>query len=745
MVYKGRHVFTVYEGGNGYIVAKYKTVDDYPDLPINTQFTAVGYNLPKQANVSVVFEGNWVTDVKRGRSFKVDRYEIEAPKNKEAFISYVTSLSVGIGPKIANRIYEKFGESSWDVCVNKPDDLLSIKGISTKVLGHLKDEIAKTTVIRDILAAFQTCGEMTPDRAAAIFGKYGAESMVALNKNPYILCEIRGFNFATVDKIAQTKSNWSPVSEERLLAGVQHIFRYHAMSGHTCIPKELAISTLMRTLTLDRNSARKGLNVAYHRGTCVVKGDFCYSNDSYICERNLAANALRIMRNTSAINVPRDELDNLIAEFEQENGFTLAENQKDAVRGCFNTNINIITGGPGTGKSTIIKAVIYIIEHVKEDAVVTLMAPTGRASRRMQEATGHAASTIHSALGIKFSEDSGVMGEMEDTSPLETDVVIVDEVSMVDQFLGRDLLSRIGDDTVVVLVGDSDQLPSVNAGNVLHELIESGLIPFTRLNVIFRQAEGNPIIINSKKILSGDTELMETKSFQLHTASNDELVFQYACSFYEKCVKYYGIDNVVLLAPFKQKGTICVDTLNKELEKRLNPPVQGEPYMIIGKTTYRVGDKVMQTRNTDGPKNGDIGYIKAIVNRPIPEEPWRFETYCDIEFEGSSSIISYTKKDMQQVDLAFAQSIHKSQGSEYKTVIIIMTKEHSAMAKRNLLYTGVTRAKENLALIGNVDAFNYAITNEQIDTRYTLLAQILRELNDEVPVGEDPRYYKMGA
>lgn len=245
--------------------------------------------------------------------------------------------------------------------------------------------------------------------------------------------------------------------------------------------------------------------------------------------------------------------------------------------------------------------------------------------------------------------------------------------------------------------------------------------------------------------MNGDTNLVKTKTFQIHTANDDDLVFRYACNFYEKCVKYHGMDNVVLLVPFKQKGTICVDTLNKELEARLNPPKPGTPSLVIGKTTFRVGDKVMQTRNTDGPKNGDIGYIKAIENRPIPGEPWRRDTYCDILFEGESAPVAYTRKDMVQVDLAFAQSIHKSQGSEYRTVIIVMTKEHSAMAKRNLLYTGVTRAKENLAMIGDIDAFNYAITNEQIDVRYTMLAQILKELNDEVPIGEDPRYFNMSA
>lgn len=727
---------------DGYCIARYKQVDASDTLPAGSIFIAKGQKLPVQRNALIVLYGEWRADSKHGgRYLAVKFFEYELPSSKDGVVSFLSSLKVGIGPRIATDVYKKFGERVWDVLDNEPDSLTAVRGITQTKVKALKAVLDETRIVRQILAEFRSCEEMTPNRARLIYEKFGAQSLEVIRKNPYVLCQLRGFGFLTVDAIAKADPNWDPERPARLAAGIQTVFQANSTKGHTCVPKAQAVSDLSRMLgNISAEACRNALNQAVKDRKCIVKGDYCYSKINFATERSVAQNVVRLLRNRPRKRPSDQVLDQLIDQFQNENNIELAPLQKDAVRNCFFGNLCIITGGPGTGKSTIIKAILSVAKGLDEEADAVLMAPTGRAARRMQEATGHNASTIHSALGIRYSGEDSRFGEMTESEPLETDYVIVDEVSMVDQHIADCLLSRIGDYTSLILVGDSDQLPSVGAGNVLAELIRSGLVPVTRLNVIFRQKEGDPIIANSRKIRDGETDLMLSRNFRMFDERDPDKIFSGACNFYQRCVKQFGLDNVALLVPHRVKGQLCANTFNAELERRLNPPKEGDCTIKIGSKEFRTGDKVMQTKNTDFAKNGDIGYIVCIEDRPSKESPDRPTRCCDICFDNNSPV-TYGMSEMMDVDWAYATSVHKSQGNEFDTVIMVMSGEHELMARRNLFYTGITRAKAHVALIGEAGVFQKAITNCDAETRYTQLAEFIHVVDQSVPHGADPRYY----
>lgn len=730
---------------NGYVIARYKLVKATQDLPKDSVFIAKGCYLPVNHNVRITLRGEWKVDPHRqGRSLIVSSFEEKLPETKNAVIAYISSLKVGLGPKCVALMYDKFGEGIWDILDHNPDALMGIRGVTKPRLDKLKVMLDERRVIRKLMTEFKGCEEMTLNRATNIFKKYGVNSLHMIRSNPYELCKIRGFSFAVVDALARTLPNWSATRKERLEAGIISVFQANSTKGHTCIPKQTAVSDLNRILAVgDVDVCRNALNAAHKSSLCRVKGKYCYSRFNYMTEETIAQNVLRMIRETPPRRISDSKLNEYIDQFERDNQFKLADAQRLAVMSCFKDRLCIITGGPGTGKSTIIKAILCVAKLINEDTDAMLMAPTGRAARRMQEATDHPASTIHSALGIRYGGDEGSstnFGVMTDNEPLDTDFVIVDEVSMIDQHIANCLFSRVGDYSSLILLGDCDQLPSVGAGNVLSELIRAQLVPVHRLNVIFRQQKGNPIIENSAKIRDGKTNLTFASSFKQFDIRNPDETFAFACNFYERCVKQFGIDEVALLIPHRRKGQLCSDRFNAELERRLNPGHPDDPTVKVNGKEFRAGDKVMQTRNTDFAKNGDIGYIVNIAERGSENDPGGKEVFCDISFEGSP-ILSYTQSDMQDVDLAYAQSIHKSQGQQYRTVIVVMTGEHELMARRNLLYTAVTRAKENVALIGEASVFIKAIESCEAVTRYTQLADFINELDRTVPKGYDPRYY----
>ena len=386
--------------------------------------------------------------------------------------------------------------------------------------------------------------------------------------------------------------------------------------------------------------------------------------------------------------------------------------------------IFVITGGPGVGKTTVTKGILAVHQQVYgASSEPLLLAPTGKAARRMSEATGFPAQTIHSAVG--WRGETYNYDEQEPTM-LDGNLVIIDEVSMMDQYIASILFERIRNGSRVVLVGDIDQLPSVGCGNVLADLIRSEVIPTTRLTVIFRQAGENPIVKNAHAINRGDPNLAFGSSFRFIQCANEQEVFEAACRKYVQCVKAYGDDKVVLLNPQRNNTFVSVDRFNAELQSRINPPADGKMEIKVGKTVFREKDKVMELKNTEiGPKNGDVGYIREVTRRKDPDDPDTYLYYASIEWNGDGQLIEYNQDDMRHVTLAYCTTVHKSQGSEYQSVIEVVSKSHPSMLKRNLIYTGITRAKVNVCLVGELDALNMAVANNSQEIRHTLLANRL--------------------
>ena len=728
---KVRHTFTIFrDNGSNFCVGKYRLTEDTDNMAAGSMLIAKGTDLPSVSNVDIILRGEWITDKSHGNEcFFVNCSEVLPPNEKDGIISYLCSLRVGIGKKTAEKIYSRFGSTIWDVIENDPAQVCNVKGVSERIQEKLLQKINETQAMRKLMLFFKGITTFTPNDAYRVYAQFKSNALDIVKQNVYAMCEVRGFSFQAVDAIAREMPEYDAERKERMYAAIEAVFTANSLRGHTCVPNAKLLSDLERLTGVSEKCCIESIKSALFEKKVRMVNGYSYSNFQYRIERDLAQHALRILNGKPPFKTDERSVMQFIREYEKQNCIELAEEQIEAVKSCFLTkNLCVITGGPGTGKSTIIKAILYVAESIDKDASSLLLAPTGRAARRMEEATSHDACTIHSALGISYSDEDGDtlnIGVMHDMAPLCAQIVIVDEASMCDSYIAKCLFSRIGEKTALVMVGDSDQLPSVGAGDVLSQLISSEHVPVHRLKVIFRQKAGDPIIINAAKIREGDTSLVQARSFRMCGIEDPKDIFRRTCDFYVRCVKQFSIDEVTLLIPHKRKGYLCADTLNEELEKRLNPNASGETITVM-KKTFHIGDRVMQTKNTDDAKNGDVGTIVNIVDRPKKSDPYSYERCCDIDFEGGLSV-SYTLSDMKNIDLAYATSVHKSQGQEFKTVIVVMAEEHNLMAKRNLLYTAVTRAKENVALIGHERTFLRAITQEkgEEDRRCTQLAYFI--------------------
>lgn len=718
-----KHSFTIHSA-DGFMVVRYKDADTGEYL------VACGSNLPTASDIIYTLHGKWgmSKNGKYGRQFEVSYFDMEQPKGKAAIVSYFCSLKCGIGKVVSGRIYAKWGDGVWNVLESDPSQLKAVNGVTDKIVTKLMTRLKETEFQRKIIAKLG-------DAAAAITPKMLNDLVRYCNKNEldpldtvehhtYSLMQVRGFGFETVDRLARALPDFDPARSARLIASLAYIFEQKSMEGHVCVPKDELLGEMTKVLNagfhnaVSEDSCKEALNLAYKMKAIKVTANMVYSTKSFEEETGIVKDIRRIM---SASDSKITEIDTFIEEYEDAN-FKLADSQRDAVHGVFEHQVEIITGGPGTGKTTVTKAVLYVHQQVfGGDSNAVLLAPTGRAARRMSEATGFPAQTIHSAIGY-----TGVP-ELDNRNEgfLEGNLFIIDESSMMDQFIAAKLLSMIPDGAKVVFVGDPDQLPSVGAGNVLREMIRSKAVPTTRLSVIFRQAQDNPIVGNSLKINQGCTNLTFTNTFCFIERSAPEEILRTACAFYVKAVKKFGLENVILLNPFRNKGMLSVNEFNRQLQNLINPPIEGEESIKIRKLEFRPRDLVMQTKNTEIAMNGDIGVIHEISKMPDPDDMNRWTYIASIEFNGDGKRHDYTPEMMQDLDLAYCTTVHKSQGSEYQTVIMVVSEEHKVMLKRNIIYTGVTRAKQNVALIGQTEALNTAILNNQTDVRHTLLGDRL--------------------
>lgn len=706
-------------GINSYMIALYRPCEIILDTSGNrvTQVKAVGYCLPTADNLRYEIQGHWSKNPKHGVQYEVESYEEVIVPSKEGIIAYLSSGQIkGIGPKMAERIFDAFGLNTLNVLDHEPEKLLTISGISKTKLKKICDSYLANRGARDVVAFLAPHG-ITPNRAVQLYREYGNETMEIVKNHPYRLCEIAGIGFRSADQIAMNMG-FAKVSAERVDEGLMFTLTEAEGKGHLCMEKKDFVKTAMKILdtpelTIDMVANRAARLVSAGRLSC-YKG-YVYRARTAETEQQLAERIHVVQRSSPYARF--SSLDQEINREEQKLGIRLDPEQRTAITTALQSPISVITGGPGTGKTSIQKAILDIYRRQNPGGRIVCCAPTGRAARRMEQSTGHPASTVHKALGL-IAGDDGQYGEPES---FDADLVLIDEVSMLDIYLAKHVLRSVPKGCQLVLIGDADQLPSVGPGAVLSEIIKSDVIPVVRLDRVHRQNAGSRIATNAKLIRHGNLSLEYGADFQFLDSSSIAESAEKIEKLYLQEIAKYGVDNVALLSPYRQKTETGVAALNERIRKDVNPqdPTKGE--ITLGKKTFRTGDKVMQIKNHEDVNNGDIGYITDISG--IGNDA----VVC-IDF-GDGRNVEYDASELNMLDLGYASTIHKSQGSEYQSVIINLQCAHSIMLVRPLIYTAITRAKKQVIIVGERRALCIAIKKQDTEKRGTQLAERLKELS----------------
>ena len=722
---------------NGYTVMVLKGVSEEDEL------TCVGSFPVVTQGASVELEGNFTQHPVYGKQFQAVRLTEKMPEDALAMERYLGSGAIkGIGAALAGRIVRHFGDDTFQIVENEPERLSEVKGISEKKAREIAMQIAEKSDMRKAMMFLQKYG-ISLNLGAKIYQKYGDSVYSVLQENPYRLADdISGVGFKIADEIAY-RIGIHTDSDYRIKSGMVYTLLQATGEGHVYLPKDELFQRAAELLGVDSSYMEKHLvDLAMDRKIVQKEqGDqiLIYPAQYYYLELNTA----RMLRELD-IFCPEDEkiVERRIVQIEKETGTVLDEMQKKAVQEAAGHGLLILTGGPGTGKTTTINAIIRYFEG--EGAEIRLAAPTGRAAKRMTEATGYEAQTIHRLLELSGMPEDGREGqpihfERNAENPLETDVIIIDEMSMVDIHLIHSLLMAVTAGTRLILVGDENQLPSVGPGNVLRDIIRSGQFPVVELKKIFRQASESDIVVNAHKINKGEQVEINNKSrdfFFLKRYDADIIIRVVIALIQEKLPKYVEAKpfEIQVLTPMR-KGLLGVERLNQILQRYLNPPDASKKEKEIGQGLFREGDKVMQVRNNYqleweirgrygipiekgvGVFNGDTGIIKTINE---------FAETAEVEFE-DGRWAEYSFKQLDELELAYAVTIHKSQGSEYPAVIIPLLSGPRMLMNRNLLYTAVTRARKCVTVVGSEETFRDMIRNEKQQRRYSSLDQRIQE------------------
>jgi len=703
---------------NSYMIAIYRPCETIRDTAGNTitQVKAVGYCLPTADTIRYELQGRWAKNPKHGVQFEVENYDEVIIPTKEGIIAYLTSGQIkGIGPKLAERIYQTYGNSSLDVLDKEPEKLLSISGISEGKLKKICDSYLANRGARDVVAFLSPHG-ITPNRAVRLYREYGEETMEIVKKHPYRLCEIAGIGFKTADKIAMSMG-FDKLSTERVDEGILYTMAEAETEGHLCLEKREFIKRCQKTLDTPQLTedmiANRALRLVYDNRLVSYKGNV-YRQKTAQAEQHLAELLIQKLRQFHVRTY--SDLDAELDNEERLLNLKLAPEQRDAVKTALTNGVAVITGGPGTGKTLIQRAILDIYRRKNPGKEICCCAPTGRASRRMEESTGYSASTIHKALGLIAGEDD------EDDGPemLDADLILADEVSMLDIYLAANLFRAVRNGSQIILIGDSEQLPSVGPGAVLREIIASNCIPVVRLDKVFRQNKGSRIAVNAKLIRHGNLSLEYGTDFQFVDSANIQESAELIVKLYQEEISKYGIDNVALLTPYRQKTETGVNAMNERLQELVNPPSKSKAEIDTGKRKFRTGDKVMQIKNHEDVSNGDVGYITKIST--VGDE-----TTLYVDF-GDGKVMEYDSSELDMLELGYASTVHKSQGSEYKSVILNLQSAHHIMLKRALVYTAITRGKEKVTIVGERKALCIAIKCTDAEKRGTCLGIRLQEL-----------------
>ena len=704
-----------------YMVAVYRPCEIVRDSSgsILPQFKAVGYFLPVSNHLRYDMKGHWSRNAKHGTQFEVDSYDEVIIPSRDGIIGYLSSGQIkGIGPRIAEKIYDAYGNLALEVLDKEPDKLLGIPGISQTRLTKICDSYLANRAARDVVA-FLTPYGITANRAVKLYKEYGKEAMSIVKEHPYQLCELAGIGFKTADKIASSVG-FTPLSTERVDAALLYTLTEAESRGHLCMEKHAFIkscSKLLETPELTEEMLANRAARLVSEGDLVSYQGMVYRVSNAQSEASLATHIHRLLQ--SACQYEYEDLDQEIDAEERALRVRFAPEQREAVKMALTHTLSIITGGPGTGKTMIQRAILDIYKRKHPKNSIVCCAPTGRAARRMEQSTGEPSSTVHKALGL-LAFDGGYFGGVE---ALEADLILADEVSMLDNHLALHLFKAVPGSSQLILIGDADQLPSVGPGAVLSELLASGLIPVVRLDRVFRQNAGSRIAVNAKLIRHGTLSLEYGPDFQFHQSPNIPESAERIKELYLQEVQRYGVDNVALLSPFRQKTETGVNALNEVLRDSVNPKASYKVEAVCGKKLFRQGDKVMQTRNHDDVSNGDIGTITGITKTAN-------DVCVHVDF-GDGRVKEYDSTDLEMLDLGYATTIHKSQGSEYRSVIINLQCAHSLMLTRPLVYTAITRGKDRVILVGERKALCIAIKKTDTEKRGTCLAHRLQVLSKE--------------
>ena len=707
--------------------------NDYTVIEISDEndllITAVGIMPLAFEGEEVVLSGHWTYHKEFGKQFNFDSFEKNLPKEVDGILQYLSSRTIkGVGPVTAVKIVNRYGLDTFDVIEKHPEWLADIPGITMKKAAQIAESFREQTGIRGVM---MLCKDyISPAEVTKVYKKYGGSALGIIEENPYILCggEL-GISFDKIDDLAKTMGH--PLdSSPRVLSGIEYLLGYNGINnGHTCLPTDKLLMAATQLLSLDMTAISDMVDTFIRSGDL---GRYREGDREYIMTHR-AAEAEDFIAKTlhrlssGVVRYGIDDVASLLEQVEAKLSIKLAPQQKKAVFRALESGVMVLTGGPGTGKTTVVKALISLFNSVGEKVV--LAAPTGRAAKRMSEATGHEAKTVHRMLEMERTQNGENRFCRNAKTPLDESVVIVDEASMLDLFLTEALVRALKRGARLILIGDSDQLPSVGAGNILDDIISSEKISTIRLTEIFRQSKESLIITNAHRINSGEPPILNVTNndfFFVRREQESDICATISSLISERLPRTYGtniVDQIQVITPSK-KGIGGVEALNSALQETMNPPLQFKREKQAHGTIFREGDRVMQISNNYelewekngieglGLFNGDIGRIVRINKN---------DSYMAIDFE--DKIVKYPFDLLDELELAYAITVHKSQGSEYPVVIIPMYYCPPMLMSRNLLYTAVTRAKRMVILVGRSDIpFKMAQNNREV-LRYTTLKQ----------------------
>lgn len=691
----------------------------------------VGYFADAHVGEELFMNGEWVEHPQFGRQFRMETYTSHLPTDIMSILRYLSSGAVrGIGPSTAAKVIDKFGEDTLRILEEEPLRLAEVRGITREKAKKLGEEFRAQSGLRELMLTFSAYG-LTQNEAVRCWKRYGVSAASKIKENPYILCGAGiSIPFERADRLAGAMYGFEN-TPNRIEAGVLYVLRHNLGNGHTCLPVEKLVSVAATMLEADEETVSRVLEDMLVRRTAIsedVGGRlFVFLPNYHAAERYIAQ---RMRQMSKSVPASAMDVGGLIEGIEVKQGIRYELQQKEALQAAVSHRVMILTGRPGTGKTTTVKGMIALLEACGEDVV--LAAPTGRAAKRMTELTGNEAKTLHRLLEVQWSEEDEPYFARDEKNPLDADAVIVDELSMVDVILFESLLRALRPTAKLILVGDADQLPSVGAGNVLQSLLSSGVVPTVQLTEIFRQSLKSDIITGAHAVLAGELPTTNNKDgdfFFLNRTSFKSVEETVLDLCNRRIPETYGVscwNGIQVLCPGRRNelGTL---ELNEQLQQLLNPPEKNKPEIKSGNLVLRVGDKVMHNQNNyditwtkdngdvgSGVFNGDIGVLEKIDAKS--------ET---VSVRYDNRVALYTREDLKCLELAYAITVHKSQGSEFDVVILTMFRHQKQLCYRNLLYTAITRAKKLLIMVGDKETLAMMVENDRKTLRYSGLKSFM--------------------